>query len=178
MAMNKRHFVVCWGIEKGLYLVGPFETSDLAYAWAVENQGTDVLWQVGHIDPTRPLPVKSPGTIPELAPDPHAPEPRWCPPQSGTGAFHLLMVEVPYFVGPFGSHCDAYAWGQAYQQRTDDENWWVVWLDDPTARPRLLTPEQGVTEAERSDAAWSVDPEIVEIYRRFAAAGTSGRYAE
>jgi hypothetical protein len=65
------------------------------------------------------------------------------PPGGAKGAFHLLMFDRPRLVGPFLCLEDAWAWAQDYLRRTDDDYWWVVWLVDSTAKPRLLTPEQG-----------------------------------
>jgi hypothetical protein len=154
----RQHFILRWGKEEGFYLVGPFETSEVAHDWAVENQGISNLWQPVHVDPNRPFPVEPPGTIPEFVPGPYDPDfddPwRWRPPQGRTGAFHLLMNTVPYFVGPFSGDRDAYGWGMENERRTGEGDWWLVWVDDSTARPRLLTPERGVIEAERYDAEY------------------------
>jgi len=56
------------------------------------------------------------------------------------------------------AHRDAWAWGQDYLRRTNDELWQVVWLDNPAARPRLLTPAQGKAASDQVFAALGLRP--------------------
>jgi len=153
----RQHFVLRYETCDGFYLVGPFESANAAGDWGVENEGLSPSWLVVHIDPNSSLPVEPPGEIPEYEPDPRLYNPdfddprRWRPPQGAIGAFYLFLSEVPCLVGPFTCERDTHACGKAYEQRYPD--WFLVWVDDPTARPKVLTPEQGVIEAERRDAA-------------------------
>jgi hypothetical protein len=92
--------------------------------------------------------------MPELESDP---EPdRWVERQANVGDFYLLMIgsDPLHLVGPFTDHNHAYSWGVAYQARTDDEGWQVLWLNDPTTPAELLTPAEGVAEAASSDEEW------------------------
>jgi hypothetical protein len=150
-----QHVVLRWNIFEGHYFVGPFGTAVEAATWAEDNQGTDICWTVELLDPAAPLEVRPPGDMPELEPDPEKPD-RWVERQTNVGDFYLLMISSDplHLVGPFPSHRHAYSWAVAYQARTDDEGWQVVWLDDPTAPAELLTPAEGVAEAARSDEEW------------------------
>ena len=161
---------VRWNIYLGLYYVGPFQDADTAAAWADDNQGLDVNWQVEHLDPTVSLVVRAPGAMPPLQPDPepdpatgkwlreilhgdglpawlgnsddYSPYDHWAERQSSSGKFYLLMVgsDLLHLVGPFPDHRHAYSWGVDYMARTDDEGWQVVWLDDPGRAPVLRQP--------------------------------------
>jgi hypothetical protein len=88
-------------------------------------------------------------------PDPEE-EDQWIEPQSRgpNAAFFLLMLysDPLHLVGPFLDHRHAYFWGVAYEARTDDLGWQLVWLNEPAAPPRLLTPAEGEAEAARSEA--------------------------
>jgi hypothetical protein len=106
------------------------------------------------LDPSRPPPLEPPGAIPALVPDLNRypwyalpwyalPDSWPRPPTDAVGAFHVLMFDPRRVVGPFLRYNDAHTWADDYLRRTDDESWWVAWLNDSTARPRLLTPEQG-----------------------------------
>ena len=150
-----RHVVLRWNISEGHYFVGPFASAAEAATWAEDNQGTDVCWTVELLDPAAPLEVSPPGDMPELQPALEEPD-GWVERQSNVGDFYLLMINsVPiHLVGPFPDHRHAYSWAVAYEARTDDEGWQVVWLDDPTAPTELLTPAEGVAEAARSDEEW------------------------
>jgi hypothetical protein len=167
---TREWLVLWWSIEFGYYYVGPFQDAPAAGAWADENQGTDVRWQVVLADPALSLPVRDPGPMPPLQPDPE-PDPdtarmlndalgyeplpawlgnsddytsydHWAERQGPTGDFYLLMVcaDPLHLVGPFPDHRHAYSWGMDYMARTDDEHWWVVWLDDPGRAPVLRRP--------------------------------------
>ena len=162
--------VVRWNIYFGIYYVGPFRDADTAAAWAEDNQGADLNWQVEHLDPTVSLVVSAPGAMPLLQPDPrpdpdtakwlrevlhgdglpvwlgnsddYSPYDHWAARQSSSGKFYLLMVgsDPMRLVGPFPDHRHAYSWGVDYMARTDDEGWQVVWLDDPGRAPVLRQP--------------------------------------
>jgi hypothetical protein len=66
----------------------------------------------------------------------------------------MIYSDPIHLVGPFPDHRHAYSWAVAYQARTDDNGWQVLWLSDSSAPARLLTPAEGVAEAARSDAEW------------------------
>ena len=76
--------------------------------------------------------------------------------RADVGGFYLLMIysDPLHLVGPFPDHRHAFSWAVAYQARTDDEGWQVLWLEDPTAPVPLLSPAEGVAEAARRDEAW------------------------
>src|ERR1035441_6996566 len=103
IAFDRRRYVLMrWDIKDGYYYVGPFATSELAVAWARENDGNDDRWYPVFLDPSRPPPLEPPGAIPALVPDANAlysNGPR--PPEDAVGAFHLLMFDPPRLVGPF-----------------------------------------------------------------------------
>ena len=155
MIDTRQWVCVRWDIFGGYYYVGPFADAHEAADWAVENEGTDICWQTEHLDPNVALEVRAPGEMPELEPDPEEPD-QWTERQSDVGDFYLLMIgsDPLHLVGPFPDHRHAYSWAVAYQARTDDEGWQVLWLNDPAAPARLLTPAEGVEEAARSDAEW------------------------
>jgi hypothetical protein len=146
---------VRWDCFGGYYYVGPFANADQTSDWADENQGGDICWELRRLDPNVPLEVRAPGAMPELQPDPEPPD-QWTQRQSDVGDFYLLMIysDPLHLVGPFDAHRHAYSWAVAYQSRTDDEGWQVLWLDDPAAPARLLSPAEGVEEAARRDAEW------------------------
>jgi hypothetical protein len=56
----------------------------------------------------------------------------------------LRMRDTAYdIVGPFASKDELSAWGAANQAASeDDPRWQSIYLADPTALPRVLTPEQ------------------------------------
>jgi hypothetical protein len=155
MIDTKPWVCVRWDIFGGYYYVGPFAAAHEAGDWAVKNEGTDICWQTEHLDPNVALEVRTPGEMPELEPDPAEPD-RWTERQADLGDFYLLMIgsDPLHLVGPFPDHRHAYSWAVAYQARTDDEGWQVLWLNDPAAPARLLTPAEGAEEAARSDAEW------------------------
>jgi hypothetical protein len=157
MIDTKQWVCIRWDMIKGHYFVGPFADAHEAEDWAVENQGTDIRWQIKHLDPNVALDVRAPGEMPELEPDPKEPD-QWTERQSDGphAAFFLLMIysDPLHLVGPFPDHRHAYFWAVAYQARTDDEGLEVLWLNDPAVPARLLTPAEGVAEGARSDAEW------------------------
>jgi hypothetical protein len=155
MLDTKLWVCVRWNMFGGYYCVGPFADAHKAADWGAKNQGTDVCWQVEHLDPNVALEVRAPGEMPELEPDPEEPD-QWTERQSDVGDFYLLMIgsDPLHLVGPFHDHRRAYSWAVAYQARTDDEGWQVLWLNDRATPARLLTPAEGVEEAARSDAEW------------------------
>jgi hypothetical protein len=168
---NKQWVCLRWKPFGGYYYVGPFADAHEAADWADENQGIDICWEVRHLDPNVALEVRAPGEMPELEPDPEEPD-QWTERQSDVGDFYLLMIysDPIHLVGPFHDHRHAYSWAVAYQARTDDEGWQVLWLDDPAAPARLLTPTEGVEEALRRDAEWrrechwtATDPDAARI---------------
>jgi hypothetical protein len=67
---------------------------------------------------------------------------RWTERQGTVGNFYLLVThsEPLYLVGPFPDHRHAFSWGTDYAARTDDDGWWVVWLDDAARAPVLRQP--------------------------------------
>jgi hypothetical protein len=144
-----------WDIFEGYYYVGPFAAAHEAGEWGVKNEDTNICWQTKHLDPNVAPEVRAPGEMPQLEPDSAEPD-RWAERQADVGDFYLLMIESDplYLVGPFPDHRHAYFWAVAYQERTDDVGWQVLWLNDPAAPARLLTPAEGVEEAARSDAEW------------------------
>jgi hypothetical protein len=172
--IREQFVVLRWDIFEGFYFVGPFPTVDAAADWGAENEGTNIYWQVERLDPTVPLAIKPPGAIPELAPeDDDDREPRWADRPDDPGDFFLLMITNDlHLIGPFVHHRDAYAWAREFERRTDDEGWQVVWLTDASATPRLLTPEEGEIEIDRSDATWRATPEAQALLRQFEAAAT------
>lgn len=152
---NKQWVCLRWNISDGHYYVGPFADFHEAAEWGAENQGTDVCWQAACLDPNVALKVRAPGDMPELEPDPEYPD-RWTERQADIGDFYLLMINSDplHLVGPFSDHRHAFSWAVAYQARTDDEGWQVLWLEDPTAPAPLLSPADGVVKAARSDEEW------------------------
>jgi hypothetical protein len=73
MGSSARWVVLCWRHEFGYHFVGPFASVDEANNWAVEvleTKGFNLDWQVVFADPTLSIPVRDPGTMPLLQPDP------------------------------------------------------------------------------------------------------------
>jgi hypothetical protein len=157
MIDTRQWVCVRWNIFGGHYYVGPFASASKAADWGDENQGTDICWQAENLDPHVALEVRAPGEMPALEPDPEEPD-QWTERQSDDpdAAFFLMMIysNPLHLVGPFPDHRHAYSWAVAYQARTDDEGWQVLWLNDPALPVRLLTPAEGKAEAARSDAEW------------------------
>jgi hypothetical protein len=155
MIDTRQWVCVRWSIVGGHCYVGPFADADEAANWGAENQGTDGFWQVERLDPNVALEVPAPGEIPELEPNQEEPD-QWTERQNDVGDFYLLMIDSDplHLIGPFPAHRHAYSWAVAYEARTDDYGWQVLWLDNPAAPARLLTPAEGVEEAARSDAEW------------------------
>lgn len=161
---TKRWVCIRWACFGGYYFVGPFADAHEAADWGDENQGTNVCWHAAYLDPNVALEVRAPGAMPELAPDPEAPD-KWTERLDCSGDFYLLMTasDPLHLVGPFSEHRHAFSWAVSYQARTDDEEWWVLWLDDAAAPPPLLTRAEDVEEVALSDLEFRTDPDIVAI---------------
>ena len=106
------------------------------------------------------LEIRAPGDMPELQPHPEYSD-RWTERQADVGDFYLLMIysDPLHLVGPFPDHRHAFSWAVAYQARTADEGWQILWLEDPTAPVPLLSPVEGVVETARRDEAWRREQE-------------------
>jgi hypothetical protein len=159
MTTTKQWVSLRWDCFAGFYYVGPFASADAAQAWAVEHEGLNIRWQSAHLDPHVALPVRPPGDVLLLQPSPTAPD-HWTERPADVGDFFLLMIlsDPLHLVGPFHDHRSAFSWAIANQERTDDEGWQVVWLDDPTTPARLLTPDDGVEQIALEDAEWRQRP--------------------
>jgi hypothetical protein len=150
-----RHLVLRWDALEGFYFVGPFASEAEATTWVEDNVGTDSCWMVGLLDPAAPLEVRPPGEMPELEPDPKLPF-QWIERPANVGDFYLLMVgsDPLHLVGPFPEDRQACSWAVANEARNDYDGWQLVWLDDPTAPAKLLTPTEGAAEAARREEEW------------------------
>jgi hypothetical protein len=142
---TKKWVVLRWDTW-GFHYVGPFSDGETALAWAIEYEVTDLNWHTQLLDPTASIAVRDPGPMPPLLePGPYD-NPDWLERQGPVGDFYVLMVasEPLHLVGPFPDHQHAYSWGMA---RPNDEDWQLIWLNDPSALPDLLRPSEAYRQS-------------------------------
>ena len=140
--------VMIWSFDEGYHYVGPFGSVPEANEWGIEHEDDHgPEWHSELVDPALPLEVRAPDGVAELPAD----DPDRVPgcdefedPFSDTegAAFHLLMTSGKplHLVGPFEDHRTAFLWGRMNERRGGDIGWQVVWLEEPSARVRLVQP--------------------------------------
>jgi hypothetical protein len=145
MTQTIQPVVLLWGRYTGYRFAGPFASVAEANEWALLfDEHTGLLeWHTAVVDPAVPLAI-------------HAPDaPAGPPGAAGSGAaFFVLMPDgdPPHLVGPFADHRAAVAWGSYNEEvRQRDFGWQLIWLENPTAPPLLLS----------ADAAMATRPAMV-----------------